>query len=91
MSRPADFQQREKALDISRSWIVQAPAGSGKTGILVYRLLKLLAVAQKPEEVLAITFTKKAAKEMRDRLLELLQAANENQTSKDDYEQQGLD
>jgi len=66
MSRPADFTQRELALDIQQSWIVQAPAGSGKTGILVYRLLKLLAVAQKPEEVLAITFTKKAAKEMRD-------------------------
>jgi len=91
MSRPADFTQRELALDIQQSWIVQAPAGSGKTGILVYRLLKLLAVAQKPEEVLAITFTKKAAKEMRDRLLELLQAANEQRSSQDAYEQQGLE
>ncbi len=91
MNRPTDFAQRELALDIQQSWIVQAPAGSGKTGILVYRLLKLLAIAQKPEEVLAITFTKKAAKEMRDRLLELLQAANEQRSSTDDYEQQGLD
>ena len=91
MSRPADYAQRELALDIQQSWIVQAPAGSGKTGILVYRLLKLLAVAQKPEEVLAITFTKKAAKEMRDRLLELLQAANEQRSSQDAYEQQGLE
>ena len=91
MSRPADFAQRELALDIQQSWIVQAPAGSGKTGILVYRLLKLLAIAQKPAEVLAITFTKKAAKEMRDRLLELLQAANDQQTSQDVYEQHGLE
>ena len=91
MNRPTDFQQREQALDITKSWIVQAPAGSGKTGILVYRLLKLLAIAQRPEEVLAITFTKKAAKEMRDRLLELLHAANQGQKSEDVFEQQGLD
>ena len=90
MSQPTDFQERKRALDIEQSWIVQAPAGSGKTGILVYRILKLLAIANNPEEVLAITFTKKAAKEMRDRLLELLQAAEKGQPSDDAFEQQGL-
>ena len=89
-NRPNDYYERQQALDITRSWIVQAPAGSGKTGILVYRMMKLLAVTKRPEEVLAITFTRKAAKEMRDRLLELLQAADQQKTSDDAFEQQGL-
>src|SRR5260221_2178707 len=74
MSDPADLKERQIALDVRRSFIVQAPAGSGKTELLVRRYLKLLETVEKPEEIVAITFTKKASAEMRERVIEQLSA-----------------
>ena len=90
MSKPSDHLQREHALSANTSFIVQAPAGSGKTELLTQRVLTLLTTVDEPEEILAITFTKKAASEMRQRVVELLQLAQTAPTLNDPYDVQRL-
>ena len=82
MSQPRDFiinghaashaEFVRVACDPHRSVVVEACAGSGKTWLLVSRMLRLLLEGAEPSELLAITFTRKAAQEMRQRLLGLL-------------------
>jgi ATP-dependent helicase/nuclease subunit A len=70
-----DQAARERAIEAQGSVLVQAPAGSGKTTLLTQRYLRLLSMVDAPERILALTFTRRAAQEMRERVLDALEAA----------------
>jgi ATP-dependent exoDNAse (exonuclease V) beta subunit len=90
MTAIPDLAARRAALDPARSFIVQAPAGSGKTELLIQRYLGLLATVDHPEEIVAITFTRKAAGEMRERVLAALVDARAGRPGESEHEKTTL-
>jgi len=72
-----DEQSRREAIDATRSFIIEAPAGAGKTELLTQRSLALLLRVNDPEEIIALTFTNKAVAEMRKRIVDSLMVAKE--------------
>lgn len=68
----ADDRARRLAVDPARNVALEASAGTGKTRVLVDRYVRLLEVGVAPRNILAITFTRKAAAEMRQRVMATL-------------------
>jgi ATP-dependent helicase/nuclease subunit A len=71
---PSDEAARDFAVDPRHHVVLEASAGTGKTRVLVDRFVRLLDAGIDPRHILAITFTRKAAAEMRDRVLSTLEA-----------------
>lgn len=82
-----DLKERQMALDTNSSFVVVAPAGSGKTQLLIKRYLKLLAKARAIDTVLCLTFTNKATEEMRERVLGAINNCR-NSEGKDENEKE---
>ena len=72
----ADADARRAAVDPSQNIVLEASAGTGKTRVLVERYVNLLRAGVEPDHILAITFTRKAAAEMRQRIVDRLKEAS---------------
>src|SRR4030095_10002833 len=71
-----DAHARRTAVDPSENVVLEASAGTGKTRVLVERYVNLLRAGIEPDHILAITFTRKAAAEMRQRIIDRLKEAS---------------
>ena len=65
-------EQKQVVIDKNNNQIISAGAGSGKTRVLTYKIAYLILTGVKPSEILALTFTNKAANEMKERIVKLL-------------------
>jgi hypothetical protein len=78
-----DRSARDFAVDPRHNVVLEASAGTGKTSVLVWRYINLLKAGVEPGNILAITFTRKAAAEMRERIIrELKEAAARSELDK---------
>ncbi|MCK9274042.1 MAG: UvrD-helicase domain-containing protein [Syntrophales bacterium] len=77
-----DSSARSAALDTSRSHHVESPAGAGKTLLLTTRFVKLLTLVKHPSDILALTFTEKAAQEMKGRVIDSMKRARKGEQPK---------
>jgi ATP-dependent helicase/nuclease subunit A len=73
---PSDASARAYAVDPSQNVVLEASAGTGKTRVLVERYVNLIRAGVEPDHILAITFTRKAAAEMRQRIVDRLKEAS---------------
>jgi ATP-dependent helicase/nuclease subunit A len=86
-----DREERLAALDTTTSHHVESPAGSGKTLLLTTRFLKLLSEVNHPREILALTFTEKAAGEMKNRIINYLTRAGRKSSPIDSLDKELLE
>ena len=87
----ADAEKRSRALDPAGSFHLTAPAGSGKTFLLAARFLRLLGLVDHPQQILALTFTNKAAAEMHERVRGCLERAKKGSAPENPAEAELLD